>query len=140
MVRNLYKRNENPCINNYTKKYYVIIYKEWYKQIFILFFFLKGVTQAIQNAGLGLIALLAGVIKDADDTFVWLEIFYIAWLGLAILTTALMWVLDFRRHNYLFMSNKERKVFEKTPEYFKMMRIEMPRQSIDKGTVNEGFE
>ena len=83
-----------------------------------------GVTQAIQNTGLGLIALLAGYIKDKDDTYVWLEIFFIAWLVAAILSTALLWVLDFRKYNYLFMSDKQRKVFETTPEYYKLMDME----------------
>ena len=85
-----------------------------------------GATQAVQNAGLALITLFAGYIKDADNTYIWLEIFYIVWLALAVLTTALMWILDFRKHNYLNMSEKQRKVFETTPEFYESMHMDMP--------------
>ena len=90
--------------------------------------FVIGVTQAIQNAGLGLIAYLAGLIKDADETFVWLEVFYICWVSLAILTTAVMWFTDFRKSNFLFMSEKNRKKFVKTKAYFDFLHIDMPRE------------
>ena len=99
-----------------------------------------GVTQAIQNAGLGAIYVAAGAIKDIDDTYVYIEIFYIAWLAVAILTTVLMWILDFRKNNYLFMSDKQRKEFEKTPEYYKSMNMEMPSHLRNEGEENMGFE
>ena len=49
--------------------------------------------------------------RDFDDTYVYMEIFYIAWLAVAILATIIMWILDFRESNYLFMSDKQRKEF-----------------------------
>ena len=105
-----------------------------------------GVTQAIQNAGLGAIAYAVGVIneEDVDDDgekkFVHVEIFYIAWLALAILTTAVMWILDLRKNNYLFMSDKQRKEFEQTPEYYKSMNMVMPSHLRNPGEENMGFE
>ena len=65
-----------------------------------------------------------GPIKEADPTYLWFEIFFIGWLGMSILVTALMWFLDFKKSNYLFMSDKQRKVFETTPEYLKIMDME----------------
>ena len=37
-----------------------------------------------------------------------------------------MWILDFRKHNYLNMSEKQRKVFETTPEFYESMHMDMP--------------
>ena len=94
----------------------------------------------MQNAGLALITLFAGYIKDADETYVWLEIFYIAWLGVSILATAMLAITDFRKHNYLLMSDKQRKVFEMTPEYFKAMQIDMPTTLTNNGEINGGYD
>ena len=99
-----------------------------------------GVTQAIQNAGLGAMYEAAGTIEDIDNTYVNIEIFYIAWLVVAVLTTVLMWILDFRKNNYLFMSDKQRKEFEQTPEYYKSMNMEMPSHLRNEGEENMGFE
>ena len=88
-----------------------------------------GATTSIQNFGLTFIGFAAGVIVDQDETYVWLEIFYIAWLIVAILITVLLWFLDYRQHNYLFMTEKEKKVFETTPEYYKMMRMDIPKSN-----------
>jgi hypothetical protein len=38
------------------------------------------------------------------------------------------------------MSDKERKKFQKTPEYFKYLHIEMPSELIDEGKVNDGYD
>merc|ERR1712018_144698 len=97
-----------------------------------------GVTQAIQNAGLGLTSYIAGVIQEADETYVWLEVFFIGWLSLAILTTAVMWFTDFRKSNYLFMSEKNRQKFVKTKAYFDFLHIDMPSELT--GELNEGFK
>ena len=68
----------------------------------IFFCSISGATQAVQNAGLALITLFAGYIKDADETYVWLEIFYIAWLGVSILATAMLAFTDFRKTQLSF--------------------------------------
>ena len=99
-----------------------------------------GVTQAIQNAGLGVITTAVGAINDIDDTYKYAETFFIACLAMAILTTVLMWILDFRKNNYLFMSDKQRKEFEQTPEYYKSMNMEMPSHLRNEGEENMGFE
>lgn len=91
-------------------------------------YFIIGFTEAIQNIGLGIISILAGFIKDADETFVWLEAFFIAWASLAVLTTAIMWFTDFKNNNYLFMTKKQRKKFVKTKKYFDFLNIDMPAE------------
>ena len=91
-------------------------------------YFIIGFTEAIQNIGVGIISVLAGVIKDADETFVWLEVFYIAWVSFSVLTTAIMWFTDFKNSNYLFMSEKQRKKFVKTKKYFDFLNIDMPTE------------
>ena len=93
--------------------------------------------------GLAVTSLLAGVIKDADETYVWLEIFYIGWVTLAVLTTSLMWFVDARKNNYLFMSEKQRKIFMKTPEYYEYLQIEVPsvlQRKRRTGEVNLAFD
>jgi hypothetical protein len=96
--------------------------------LFVLF---KGATTSLQNAGLAIITLFAGYIKDADETYLWLEIFYIAWLATSVLATGLMWGLDYRQYNYLSMTQPQKKVFETTPEYYKMVHMDMPNYHID---------
>ena len=119
-----------------SNQFFMIIKKTWFLIMFNSWcdinFWLKrltfiGATTSIQNFGLAFIGFAAGIIKGKDETYVWLEIFYIAWLVIAILTTALLWFLDYRQYNYLFMTEKEKKVFETTPEYYKMMRMDMPK-------------
>ena len=90
----------------------------------------------MQNIGLAVASILAGVIKDADETYVWLEIFYIGWVTFAVVSTSLMWFVDARKNNYLFMSEKQRKIFVKTPEYFQYLHIDVPNELIDEGKVN----
>ena len=94
----------------------------------------------MQNISLAVNSLLAGVIKDADETYVWLQIFYIGWVALAVLTTSLMWFVDSRKNNYLFMSAKQRKIFMKTPEYFLYLDIDVPSELIGQGKVNIAFD
>ena len=101
---------------------------------------IEGVAYSMQNIGLTVSSLLAGVVKDADETYVWLEIFYIGWATLAVLTTSLMWFVDARKNNYLFMSEKQRKIFMKTPEYFQYLQIEVPSEVIGEGKVNLAFD
>ena len=80
--------------------------------------------QAIQNLGLGTIALLVGVIADTFGYF-WLEVFFIGCLCLSITASAVMWVIDYLDANYLNMTASQRRLFEQTPKYKRMMDIEI---------------
>ena len=94
--------------------------------LFAMLLFLKlGIAQAIQNLGLGLIALLVGVITDKFGYF-WLEVFFMGCLCLAIITSVIMWVLDYKDENYLNMTISQRKLFETTVQYRIMMDEEIP--------------
>ena len=125
---------------NYCGHLLIWLYQSILQSILTQLYIYIGVTQAIQNAGLGGISYAVGAINDIDDTYVYIEIFYIAWLAVAILTTALMWILDFRKNNYLFMSDKQRKEFQQTPEYYKSMNMEIPSHLRNEGEENMGFE
>ena len=87
-------------------------------------------------------SILAGKIIDNDNTYVHIELFYIGCLVLSVLATALLWFMECRSFNYLFMSDKQRKQFEQTPEYFKLMKMEMPShlKKEESGLENRGFD
>jgi len=71
---------------------------------------LKGLMQAIQNLGLAVIALLAGLIVDKYG-YLWLEVFFIFWLVLATVATVILWLVDLSYNGrYLNMTAKERKI------------------------------
>ncbi|CAB4062332.1 unnamed protein product [Lepeophtheirus salmonis] len=52
-----------------------------------------GIMQAIQNLGLAIVPLGAGVIVD-NYGYIWLEIYFIFWLTIAIIATLTMWLID----------------------------------------------
>ena len=81
--------------------------------------------QAIQNLGLGLISLLVGVITDNLGYF-WLEVFFMGCLCLSIITSIVMWLLDYLNENYLNMTATQRRLFEETQKYKRMMDIAIP--------------
>ena len=56
-------------------------------------------------------------------------------LCVAICTSVLMWMLDYRDSNYLNMKINQRKNFETTTQYKKMMDMEVT-ESDDAGTGN----
>ena len=67
--------------------------------------------QAIQNAGLGLSTMLAGLIVD-DHGYIWLEIFFLSWLTLALCCTMILWVKDFTGNGYCNMGITERNAYD----------------------------
>ena len=67
--------------------------------------------QAVQNLGLAVIALLAGLIVDHFG-YLWLEIFFLSWLSLALATTIMLWVLDKNHSGILNMSVSQRAIFK----------------------------
>lgn len=82
-----------------------------------------GITQAIQNLGLGLGAKLVGYITDNFDYF-WVEIFFVLSLAIAILACLALAMLNHKGNKYLLMKISDRKKFEVTEEYKVMMDIE----------------
>ena len=76
--------------------------------------------------------MAVGDITDKYGYF-WLEVFMMSCLCVAICTSALMWMLDYRDSNYLNMTINQRKLFETTTKYKKMMDMEIT-SSGDTGT------
>ncbi|KAL3847679.1 hypothetical protein ACJMK2_018576 [Sinanodonta woodiana] len=67
-----------------------------------------GIMQAIQNLGLAVISLVAGVIVDSNGYLI-LEVFFLAWLCLALIAAVLLYLADAARGGKLNRSSKERK-------------------------------
>merc|ERR1719225_620879 len=57
-----------------------------------------GFMQAIQNLGMALCAMLAGLIVDMFG-YVWLEIFFVFWLVIAMLCTIAIWSIEINEPN-----------------------------------------
>jgi len=70
-----------------------------------------GLMQAIQNLGLALITLAAGSIVD-DYGYYYLELFFMFWLGLALVSTVCMWICDCTTSGYLNMSIEAREKYD----------------------------
>ncbi|XP_025080168.1 major facilitator superfamily domain-containing protein 1-like isoform X2 [Pomacea canaliculata] len=66
-----------------------------------------GIMQAIQNLGLAVIALVAGIIVDSKGYLI-LEVFFMAWLCLALIAAVLLYLTDVAKGGKLNMSAKER--------------------------------
>jgi len=69
-----------------------------------------GLMQSIQNLGLGLLFISAGAIVDARG-YLTLEVFFLAWLCLAIGCTVLLWIVDASKRGSLNLSNKARQAY-----------------------------
>ncbi len=68
--------------------------------------------QAIQNAGLALITMLAGLIVDHHG-YIWLELFFIFWLVVGLICTIIIWLIDISQTGYLNMSVDQREAYDK---------------------------
>lgn len=75
-----------------------------------------GLMQAVQNAGLAIITLLAGLIVDSCGYF-WLEVFFMVCLLLALLGGIALWIVDARSHGILNMTRQERVDFVTKCQY-----------------------
>eukprot|EP00096_Caligus_rogercresseyi_P009430 TRINITY_DN3206_c0_g1_i1.p1 TRINITY_DN3206_c0_g1~~TRINITY_DN3206_c0_g1_i1.p1 ORF type:complete len:494 (-),score=137.22 TRINITY_DN3206_c0_g1_i1:197-1678(-) len=71
-----------------------------------------GIMQAIQNLGLAVIPLGAGVIVD-NYGYIWLEVYFIFWLSISIMATLVMWIIDLKINgSFLNLSRAARKALE----------------------------
>eukprot|EP00094_Tigriopus_californicus_P008992 TCALIF_08667-PA protein Name:"Similar to MFSD1 Major facilitator superfamily domain-containing protein 1 (Bos taurus)" AED:0.10 eAED:0.10 QI:0/0.4/0.16/1/0.8/0.66/6/0/543 len=69
-----------------------------------------GLMQAVQNAGLATITLLAGLIVDSFG-YLWLEVFFMGCLCIALFGGIALWVVDARGNGILNMTRQERLIF-----------------------------
>lgn len=69
------------------------------------------IVQAIQNLGTALIIMGAGSIADVYGYF-YLELFFLFWLAVSLLSSICMWICDCTGNGYLNMSIARRKKFD----------------------------
>eukprot|EP00042_Codosiga_hollandica_P049859 m.586226 g.586226 ORF g.586226 m.586226 type:complete len:517 (-) comp57975_c0_seq9:2945-4495(-) len=68
-----------------------------------------GFMQAVQNLGLAVIAMVAGTIVDTKG-YLWLEVFFLAWLSVAIMCCMLLFVTDHVKEGGLNFSTARRQL------------------------------
>jgi len=71
-----------------------------------------GIAQAVQNLGLAVITLVTGKIVDSAG-YLLLEVFFLGWLCLALITSVVIWILDTNSSGLLNMTPRQREVFER---------------------------
>lgn len=68
-----------------------------------------GICQSVQNLGLASISIIAGMIVDrSHENYIWVELFYLGWLTIALISTVIMWCYDKSTGGNLNMSAKRR--------------------------------
>ncbi|CRK94234.1 CLUMA_CG007749, isoform A [Clunio marinus] len=72
-----------------------------------------GICQSVQNLGLAVVSMFAGVIVDKGG-YLMLELFFIGWLSVALLATVIIWLQDFNNNGTLNMTPSEREEQAKT--------------------------
>lgn len=73
-----------------------------------------GIAQAVQNLGLAIVAILAGLIVDHGGYFM-LEMFFLGWLWISLITAAAIWLSDIATSGgYLNMTPGQREKYEET--------------------------
>ncbi|KAF7990761.1 hypothetical protein HCN44_000566 [Aphidius gifuensis] len=73
-----------------------------------------GIAQAVQNLGLTIVSLLAGNIVVTKGYFE-LELFFLAWLWISLITSVLVWISDISKlDGYLNMTPKQREIYDST--------------------------
>lgn len=82
------------------------------KNLFYALLFCLGMMQAIQNLGLALCNMLTGLIVDQEG-YIWLEMFFIFWLAVALVCTIAVWLIDISGDGYLNMGTNQREEFDK---------------------------
>jgi MFS family permease len=61
--------------------------------LYKILYSILGLMQAIQNAGLAITTMLAGLIVDSHG-YIWLELFFVFWLVVALICTIAIWLID----------------------------------------------
>ncbi|XP_005106021.1 major facilitator superfamily domain-containing protein 1 [Aplysia californica] len=78
-----------------------------------------GIMQAIQNLGLAVISLTAGIIVDKSGYLI-LEVFFMAWLCLALIAAVLLYLVDAARGGKLNYSSKKRNALKELEDEEKL--------------------
>ena len=67
-------------------------------------------VQAIQNLGLGVVTLLAGMIVDKHG-YLWLEMFFMMWLVVGLVCIFAIYIIDCKGTHFLNMGIKAREEY-----------------------------
>ncbi|KAK9509921.1 hypothetical protein O3M35_004808 [Rhynocoris fuscipes] len=70
-----------------------------------------GIAQALQNLGLAVATMLAGMVVDSGG-YLLLEMFFLAWLFVSLIVSLLMWIYDIRTTGVLNMTVAQRTAYE----------------------------
>ncbi|XP_051158231.1 major facilitator superfamily domain-containing protein 1-like isoform X2 [Leptopilina boulardi] len=62
-----------------------------------------GIAQAVQNLGLAVVSIISGMIVDKGGYFM-LEIFFLSWLWISLITVIVIWISDRATGGYLNMT------------------------------------
>jgi len=71
--------------------------------------------QALQNLGLAVISMVAGMIVD-DNGYLWLEVFFCAWLCASLMCSVLLFFIDAAGDGALNLSAAQREALESEEE------------------------
>ncbi|KZC04201.1 Major facilitator superfamily domain-containing protein 1, partial [Dufourea novaeangliae] len=93
-----------------------------------------GIAQSVQNLGLAIVAIVAGIIVDRSGYFM-LEIFFLGWLWISLITAVAIWLLDTATSGgYLNMTPGQREKYEeirRTPESLEREKLLSPESTSD---------
>ncbi|KAI8041584.1 major facilitator superfamily domain-containing protein 1 [Drosophila gunungcola] len=71
-----------------------------------------GFCQSIQNLGLAVITILAGIIVDhSGGEHMWLQLFFMGWLTIALIATGVIWAYNNKHRGNLNMTPAQRAQF-----------------------------
>ncbi|XP_073986739.1 lysosomal dipeptide transporter MFSD1-like [Rhodnius prolixus] len=70
-----------------------------------------GIAQALQNLGLAVATMLAGMVVDSGG-YLLLEMFFLAWLFVSLMASLIMWIYDIRTTGVLNMTVAQRTAYE----------------------------
>lgn len=77
-----------------------------------------GFCQSVQNLGLAVITILAGIIVDhSDNDHTWVQLFFMGWLTLALIATCVIWAYDKKHRGNLNMTPAQRLLFVNSVNY-----------------------
>nr|XP_050864062.1 major facilitator superfamily domain-containing protein 1-like isoform X3 [Vespula vulgaris] len=97
-------------------------------------FIALGNAQSVQNLGLAVVSILAGLIVDRGG-YMMLEIFFLGWLWISLITAAAIWVSDMATSGgYLNMTPGQREKYEEirhTPESLERKKLLSPESTSD---------
>ncbi|XP_034173235.1 lysosomal dipeptide transporter MFSD1 isoform X2 [Osmia lignaria lignaria] len=94
-------------------------------------------AQAVQNLGLAVVSILAGIIVDRGGYFI-LEMFFLTWLWISLITSIAIWVSDIATSGgYLNMTPGQREKYaeiRRTPESLEREKLLPPESTSDLST------